>query len=468
MSQISTSDFYNDYEKYKDNNISNRRFGHEVIEKLVEKLSLSDKVVIKKQGESLNGDSIYLISIGTGERSVLCWSQMHGDESTATMALFDIFNFLIADDRYNDFREELFNNVTLHFVPMLNPDGAEMFKRRNALDIDLNRDAARQQMPESKILAHLQDSLKPEYGFNLHDQSTYYTAGRSDASAMLSFLAPAFNFEKDMNAVREKTMEITGYIYNELQPYIPGHIGRYNDDYEPRAFGDYMIAHGTASTLVESGGWKDDEEKQFIRKMNFVTLLSGFNSISTEKHRGMGTDMYWSIPENERNLFDLVIREVYVEYRGNKYIIDIGIKRNEENTSDYKSKFYRGKIEDIGDLSIFHGYDELNGEGLTIKKGKVYPENFATLADLKKIDYISLLKDGYTTVVCDSLPDGEYVNLPLNVTRKKDELQGNIELDDDANLLLYNGEKLKYVIVNGFLFDLGTNKLNIYNGIIYK
>lgn len=468
MSQITTSALYNDYEKYKDTNISERRFGHNVIENLIQKLSGKEGVIIEKQGESLNGNPIYLISMGRGERSIFCWSQMHGDESTATMALLDIFNFLMADDQYNEFRSELLSKVTLYFLPMLNPDGAEKFQRRNALEIDLNRDAARQQMPESKILANLQDSLKPEYGFNLHDQSTYYTAGRSDASAMLSFLAPAFNYEKDMNEVREKTMELIGYVYSELQPYIPGHIGRYDDEYEPRAFGEFMMRNGTASTLVESGGWKDDMEKQFIRKMNFVTLLTAFNSIAGEIHLGKGTDSYWSIPENERNLFDVIIRKAFVEYRGNKYIIDIGIKRNEENTSDYKSKYYKGKIEDIGDLSVFTGYDEINAEGLTVKKGKVYPESFATLADLKKIDYISLLKDGYTTVICNLLPDGEFLNLPINVSLRQNELQDNIKIDSEADLLLYDGDKLKYVIINGFIFDPRTNKMNINNGIIYK
>ena len=34
------------------------------------------------------------LSLESGEVHVLLWSQMHGDESTATMALFDIFNFI--------------------------------------------------------------------------------------------------------------------------------------------------------------------------------------------------------------------------------------------------------------------------------------------------------------------------------------------------------------------------------------
>ena len=51
-----------------------------------------------------------------------------------------------------------------------------------------------------------------------------------------------------------------------LSDFIPGHIGRYSDDYEPRAFGDNFQTWGTSTILIETGGWKGDPEKQFLRK----------------------------------------------------------------------------------------------------------------------------------------------------------------------------------------------------------
>ena len=65
---------------------------------------------------------------------------MHGDEPTATQAIFDIFNLLISND-FTKEKKDILKHVTLHFLPMLNPDGAENFARRNALGIDINRDA---------------------------------------------------------------------------------------------------------------------------------------------------------------------------------------------------------------------------------------------------------------------------------------------------------------------------------------
>ena len=44
----------------------------------------------------------------------------------------------------------ILSSLTLYVVPMLNPDGAERFQRRNAQSIDINRDALRLQTPEGQ------------------------------------------------------------------------------------------------------------------------------------------------------------------------------------------------------------------------------------------------------------------------------------------------------------------------------
>ena len=42
-------------------------------------------------GESVEGRSINHVQVGSGSTRILLWSQMHGDEPTATSALFDLF-----------------------------------------------------------------------------------------------------------------------------------------------------------------------------------------------------------------------------------------------------------------------------------------------------------------------------------------------------------------------------------------
>src|SRR5690606_1860135 len=127
---LDTTDYNSLHKKYKETVLTHRRFKHQDIVDLVE---VNDGAGTLQVGE------IYKLQYGNGEKKVMLWSQMHGDEPTATMALFDIFNFLEGeDDGFDSIRDCLKDNLTIHFIPMLNPDGAERFIRRNAQYIDLN------------------------------------------------------------------------------------------------------------------------------------------------------------------------------------------------------------------------------------------------------------------------------------------------------------------------------------------
>src|SRR5688572_30150473 len=125
---------------------------------------------MERVGESVEGRALNLVQAGSGSFRVLLWSQMHGDEPTATAALFDIFEYL-RRHRQDPAVRQLLSSLTLYFVPMLNPDGAERFQRRNAQGIDINRDALRLQTPEGRTLKAVRDRFSPRIGFNLHNQS---------------------------------------------------------------------------------------------------------------------------------------------------------------------------------------------------------------------------------------------------------------------------------------------------------
>jgi hypothetical protein len=265
------------HEQIKEQSLKKRRFKHKDIVPLIEKLPFS----VEKIGKSYEEREIYQIKMGSGKTKVLLWSQMHGDEATATMALFDIFNFFQSkNDGFDALRNKILENCTIYYVPMLNPDGAERFQRRTATDIDMNRDALRFQTPEGLLLKKLQDEIRPEFSFNLHDKNTKYSAGASRKQATISFLPTSYNYEKEWNFSRTRAMQVICGMHQTLQQFIPGHLGRWNDDHEPRAFGDNIAKWGSSLILIESGGYKEDTEKQFIRKLNFVAILTGLQAIS--------------------------------------------------------------------------------------------------------------------------------------------------------------------------------------------
>ncbi len=194
---------------------------------------------IEQIGESIEGRSIHHLWTGSGPTHVLLWSQMHGDEPTATAALFDVYEYL-SRHREEPAVRRILSNLTLHFVPMLNPDGAERFQRRNAQSIDVNRDALRLQSPEGKILKALRDRLNPKVGFNLHNQSWGTAIGKPPKPASISLLSVAYDEKRSENEGRKLTKRICSVIRDALEPFASGQIGRYDDEFEVRAFGDNL------------------------------------------------------------------------------------------------------------------------------------------------------------------------------------------------------------------------------------
>jgi len=394
---------------------------------------------------------------------------MHGDESTATMAFFDIFNFLKTNNQFEKLKSKILSELTLYFIPMVNPDGAEVFERRNSYSIDLNRDAVRQQTPEGKILKDTFDSLKADFGFNLHDQSIYYSAGRSFKSAAISFLAPATNYSKTINPVRKKSIQLIGLLDRILNNFIPGHIGKYKDDYEPRAFGDNFQTWGTSTILIETGGWRNDPEKQFLRKINFIILLSAFKSIAERSYLNEDLSTYDNIPFNEEdNMMDLILRNLTFKAGNRSIRIDLGINRTEFNKDSAKSFYSVGRVVDAGDLSVFSGYEDYDLSGMEISVGRTYEKKVRSLNELSELDFIDLFKKGFTNVYADFPEAREYSGFPVNLILNGKQPPDKIEIDGPANFCISNDGKIKYVVVNGFFIEIDNPRLEKVNGEVIR
>lgn len=445
------------YSTYKEKAITHRRFKHRDIVPIIE--GLGRPFSVQQQGKSIEGRAIYAVSIGEGEKTVLLWSQMHGDESTATMALFDIFNFLAADDEFNAMRQNLLSSLKIVFIPMLNPDGAERFQRRNALGIDLNRDALRLACPESRLLKRMRDELDADWGFNLHDQSRYYAAGNNPNTAALSFLAPAYNYEKDVNPTREKSMRMIGEMNAVLQQYIPGKVARYNDDFEPRAFGDNIQKWGTSTILIESGGLKGDIEKQELRKLNFISLLTALHGIASDQVNDYPVDAYHKIPFNKGNAFhDLILREVQVLNNGNWYTVDVGIRRRELGGDTKMPYFFDAYIQDLGDLSTFFAYESIPAKGKRLIPGKVYPKVIPDWQAVQSLNLPDLWQKGYTTLRLEQIPSREILaRIPMRIIAAKYTEEEEIKPGQHPALVLQEKNVNRLVIINGVIYDLSKN-----------
>lgn len=462
---------FESYENYQEKTVMHQRLTHADVQTILKKVEQDNQYKTKKLGDSIEGRSISLVSIGTGDTPILLWSQMHGNEPTATLALFDIFNFFSASgDEFDDYRKNVLSKLTLHFIPMLNPDGSDRFQRRNAIDVDLNRDAARLQCPESQILKRTRDELGAFFGFNLHDQSRFYSAGnRNENPAAISFLAPAFNYEKDINDVRKRAMQVIGQLDEMLQNYAPGKVAKYNDDFEPRAFGDNIQKWGSSTILVESGGYVGDPEKQYIRKLNYVLLLQSFQHIAEGSYKKESLKKYDNIPFNDRSMHSVIVHNVYREMNGKRFLIDVATTHNEYHDGDRRAFRYKGRISELGDLSVYHAYQELDGKEMTLVEGKVFPTLIEGEEAFNQLVFKKMLSEGYTAVRVANWPKGKhYVDVPMNVLTGLTTSHGELNLDGRANFTLQENGEVKYAVVNGFLYDLSKPlEMNEGNGEVY-
>ena len=188
MKMIDIKVLENWYTAHFEKRLSGRRIVFENIEPLLQGLD-RDKFQVKTIGESEKGTPIYSVAIGGGKKKVLLWSQMHGNESTGTKAVFDLFKLLEDPGVLKLAQETILNECTLLFVPMLNPDGSEAFTRVNANAVDLNRDAVDLKAKESKLLRSVLDAFNPQFCFNLHDQRTIFNVEGTKNPASISFFS---------------------------------------------------------------------------------------------------------------------------------------------------------------------------------------------------------------------------------------------------------------------------------------
>lgn len=354
-------DLSDTYPTYQLVEISSRRFTQAIMLRWLEPLRASNVFEVKPIGQSAEGRTLSLLKLGRGKTKVLLWSQMHGDESTATMAILDMLSFFVrAAD--HPVATTITDQLTLLMIPMLNPDGAERFQRRTAQLVDMNRDALALRTPEARVLKEVCDRYRPEFGFNLHDQDARTTVGNTKQVSSIALLAPAFDEPRSSNRVRSEAVKVAATFAAVLQEFIPKNISKYDDTFEPRAFGDNVQKWGTSTVLVESGGWPGDQDKMFLRKLNYVGLLTTLHALATGEYQRANVRVYEELPFNTKYMYDLIFRNTMLKTddRTPAVTVDIGINVDEEMDPKTRTRRLMGKVVDIGDLSTFVSFEEFD------------------------------------------------------------------------------------------------------------
>lgn len=337
--------------------IGERRFTHAHYWGNILPRYASSGLRLREVGRSMQGRELYAVTFGRGPVTVLLWSQMHGDESTSTMALADILAWMAAPAR-DPLHDRLAEALTVVMVPMLNPDGAERFQRENAAGIDINRDVRRLSTPEGRALKALRDSLQPAFGFNLHDQNARTRAGRNGPQAAIALLAPAADAERTWGPVRSRARLVAAGIARNLAEAIPGRVAVYDDAFNPRAFGDLMQTWGTSTVLIESGALPGDPQKQQLRRLHVAAILGALDAIATGAFRHTDPADYDRLPPNTGGAYDLLIRGGQLVLPGMPPLVaDVAI-----NFDDPVART-GGRVREVGDLSAVVAIDTVDASG---------------------------------------------------------------------------------------------------------
>nr|WP_315239764.1 M14 family metallopeptidase [uncultured Flavobacterium sp.] len=351
------------FNQYKEQSIEGRYLTVEHIRPILERINTNNQV--KVVGESVLGKSIYSYEIGSGETRIYLWSQMHGNESTTTKALFDFINVL---NNGSEFAENMLSSFTFLCIPILNPDGAELYTRANANEIDLNRDSQNLTQPESRVLREVFEVFNPHFCFNLHDQRTIFGAGETGKPATISFLAPSYNEEREINENRLKAINLIAAINDELQKYIPGQVGRFDDSFNINCIGDTFQYLGVPTILFEAGHFQNDYQREVTRKFIFFSLIAGFKALFENDIVNNRIVDYLNISQNKVVFYDFMYKNIKINYDGIEIITNF--------VAQYKEELIDGKIQfnayivEVGELENYFGHYVYDA------KGAAYSDDF--------------------------------------------------------------------------------------------
>ena len=436
------------YQRYQQPQLDKAQLSYSDIAPVLEQHKHNPLFRFSQLGQSALGTAIWQIDIGSGPVKILAWSQMHGDESTATASLMDLLNIIAADEN-SSWRKQWQDKITLRLIPMVNPDGAAASSRFNSMGIDINRDAKALQTPEGRLLMQAAKAFQPDFGLNLHDQNRFYAVGETDKPATISLLASAFNEAKDIDATRERAMQLVGEMRDLMAELAPGYLAKYNDTFSWRSFGDTFAGMGISTVLIESGAHPSDDNRQVARRLNTQLLVKTINSVASGAYAKQTTAAYQAIPFNrDGGIKDLLLNDVVISVNGHQAQIDLALEFDLDNKI--------ARIRDIGDLSVYGGFHQLSANGLSFSRGKAY--RLTEPLVLQKEQYLSLLAQGYSHFSGNAQLLDNQTGLPV-VVNPKGLAKDAPHRGALATFLLSNAKGVQLALLNGQLLQLSDAKL---------
>ncbi|MBS8263909.1 Tat (twin-arginine translocation) pathway signal sequence [Mesobacillus boroniphilus] len=302
--------------------------------KILEDIERSSKVKVEvstldEYGKSEQGRSIYVAKVGTGPQKIWIQAQIHGNEKLVTEAALQLLK-MYANSGEKDV-ERVLEEATLYFIPMYNPDGAEMNIRHTRLSdsgklIDLNRDwtAKGFEAVESKVVYAYWADVNPDFAIDLHHQGLKQVYGTNESTSFSLGISLAPDGPTlPSTGYNEITKQMMAYVYDEMKDYGYTHIDRYQVGVNrEEEFGyDIDIRGGVVSAMMmglnynnlnpeghshpavffetkgnSTEGSLGQKSNGYLTKQNYLALKSLVHGYVTGEVGNVNPDDWYNIP----------------------------------------------------------------------------------------------------------------------------------------------------------------------------
>lgn len=142
-----------------------------------------------------------------------------------------------------------------------------------------------------------------------------------------------------------------------LQTHVPGQVGRYDDGFNDNCIGDTLQMLGVPTILFEAGHFPNDYEREKTRELIFLAIVEALQVISDDQINNFKTGDYFSIPNNDKLFFDVLVKHPEVLNVGVEKGHSIGIRFKETLTED--KIIFQPEIAEIGPLEGFYGHQTI-------------------------------------------------------------------------------------------------------------
>lgn len=209
---------------------------------------------------------------------IFMFAQQHGNEPSGKEGLLLLIEDL-AQGRLNN----VLDSVNLLLMPQVNPDGGDLHQRRNANNIDLNRDHLLMRAPETRAVERVFEKYRPVVSVDIHEYYPY-----SDSWE-------AFGYQRDFD-IQVGTLtnpNISDSLIDcqraKVLPYIEKHLTRMG-----YSFFEYTLGHFPSGERLRHSTTDINDGRQSIGITNTMTfIVEGMNGRdSTHRIRERALSQY--------------------------------------------------------------------------------------------------------------------------------------------------------------------------------